>query len=172
MWLTKLMSGLVILTFGLLMGACALSPGSAKTIYLVRHAEKEPGRDPKLTPDGLIRAEALADYVSGAKLGAVFSTQFRRTRDTASPVAQRTGLPILYYDPSDLSGFADTLRAASGNVLVVGHSNTTPDLVTALGGDAGEPIVEATEYDRIYVLVLRGGEVKTELRRYGEPSAE
>lgn len=166
---------LIVLSATLMLAACASSPFRTDTgtiVYLVRHAEKEPGRDPALTPDGRERANMLADILADADLAAVYSTQFRRTRDTAGPIASRLGFPILYYDPQYLDTFATQLQGLDGNALVVGHSNTTPELVTALGGEAGAPIVEANEYDRLYVLTFREGEVTTELRRYGSAAPQ
>ena len=64
----------------------------------------------------------------------------------------------------------DRLKAAGGRHLVVGHSNTVPDLVERLGGDGGEAIEEAGEYDRLYIVTLkREGRASTVLLRYGEP---
>jgi len=64
---------------------------------------------------------------------------------------------------------AAKLKASSGRHLVVGHSNTTPQLVELLGGDGGTPIVEATEYDRLYVVTTQSGDaVKSYLTRYGK----
>ena len=75
---------------------------------------------------------------------------------------------MLPYDSGNLETFANMLRATPGNILVVGHSNTTPQLVKELGGKPGAPIVEATEYDRLYVLTANGRRFRTELRRFGE----
>ena len=71
------------------------------------------------------------------------------------------------YDPRDLPGFAAQLRRSPGRHLVLGHSNTTPSLVEALGGDAHGPIDEF-EYDRLYIVVITGDEVSTVLLRFGE----
>lgn len=152
----------------LCLGACATS--ADPTIYLVRHAEKEPGRDPNLTPLGKIRAEALATRLEGAKLTAIYSTDYKRTRQTATPAALSFGLPVIRYNAVKLEEFAAQLLGQTGNVLVVGHSNTTPQLVAALGGEAGAPITEATEYDRFYVLTLNDDGVTTDLQRFGEPT--
>ena len=92
-----------------------------------------------------------------------------RTRETARPIAEEQGLTVDLYDPSDLSGFAAQLKEASGRHLISGHSNTTPALVEALGGDPYGSIDEM-EYDRLYVLVIPpGGAVVTTLLRFGEP---
>ena len=153
----------------LALGACASSTAHPETtIYLVRHAEKQAGDDPSLTLVGQARAEILAQELQDAGLTAIWSTDTKRTRETARPTARATGLPVQIYDPSRLDAFAKQLKAAPGAVLVVGHSNTTPQLVKALGGKPGTPIDEAIEYDQLYVVTVTRGRAKSELRRYGE----
>lgn len=166
---------LLIFLSGFLLAACAGAPFPAQseyTIYLVRHAEKDPGLDPGLTPEGKLRAKALAETLSENRLEAIYSTKTERTRQTAAPTALNTGLPVIYYDPQDLTAFATQIVGEARNTLIVGHSNTTPDLVASLGGTPGLPIVEATEYDRLYVLTLTDETVTTDLRRYGAPSPD
>ena len=90
----------------------------------------------------------------------------RRT-GRAAPLAARTGIEVTLYDPRDLAAFADELIATPGRHLVVGHSNTTPQLAEALGGEPGSEINEASEYDRLYVITLSGSGVSSEIRRYG-----
>ena len=140
-------------------------------IYLVRHAEKVPdGTDPVLSLAGRERARMLANLLEEAAIDAIHSTDFRRTRATAAPLALRLGLPVALYDPARPAALADAIRDAGGRHLVVGHSNTVPELVELLGGDGGPPIDEAGEYDRLYVVTRDGeGTVRTELRRYGAP---
>ena len=136
--------------------------------FLVRHAEKEGGPDPALTAAGKVRAAALSELLRDDGIDAVLSSDFRRTRETAQPVATVLNKDIEIYDPYDLLDLAEQLRDRGGRVLVVGHSNTTPELARLLGGEPGAPIDEATEYDRLYVVtVFEDGRVETELRRYG-----
>ena len=71
------------------------------------------------------------------------------------------------YDPRDLTGFAARLHATSGRHLVLGHSNTTPELVAALGGEPGTPIAEM-EYDRLYIVTITAAGVSTVLVRFGQ----
>ena len=75
----------------------------------------------------------------------------------------------MIYDPQQLGDLAQALRMAEGRSLVIGHSNTTPELVEQLGGDPGPAIDEAAEYDRLYSVTLLPGEpVATVLLRYGD----
>jgi phosphohistidine phosphatase SixA len=140
-------------------------------IYLVRHAEKadENPEDPALTEPGQARADLLVHLLAEAELDAVWSTDTRRTRNTAAPVADAKGLSVELYDPRGVAAFAQVLKARGGQHLVVGHSNTTPSFVEALGGDAMSAIVDA-EYDRFYIVTAGpDGHVETVLLRFGEP---
>lgn len=160
-----------------LLALAAAAPAAAETasvVFLVRHAEKtsEDGygapRDPRLTDAGKARAATLARMLAPAGITAIHSTAYRRTRETAAPIAEALGLDVQRYDARLLESFADKLEQSPGRHLVVGHSNTTPALVQLLGGDPGEPIDEATEYDRLYVLVFGPGDAVTTIRqRFG-----
>lgn len=136
-------------------------------IFLVRHAEKQAGKNPSLTEAGQDRAKTLADLLSTAGLTHIHSTDYMRTRETAAPLAAQTGLAVHLYDASDADAFADQLRSVPGVHLVVGHSNTIPGLVEALGGAPGDAIDEATEYDRLYIVDLSAKSPKSRLERYG-----
>jgi len=139
-------------------------------VYLVRHSERaEDGtNDPPISEAGWERSRLLATMLADADLTRIHSTDFKRTRSTGQPTAEATGLDIVSYDPRDLSGFAERLQGMPGRHLVLGHSNTTPQLVAALGGEAGDPI-EEMEYDRLYVVTIVGDRVSTVLLRFGAP---
>ncbi|WP_417656568.1 phosphoglycerate mutase family protein [Pseudidiomarina aestuarii] len=142
---------------------------SPLTVFLVRHSEKEAGKDPALTPEGLVRAQSLARLLGSVQLDAVYSTDYRRTLATAKPTASIQDLSVSLYSPRELNGFAEQLKQRGGQVLVVGHSNTTPQLVSVLGGDAGQPIDEKREFDRLYLLQTdSAGKVSTLVLRYGQ----
>jgi broad specificity phosphatase PhoE len=148
--------------------ATAQSPTTV--VYLVRQAEKlDDSADPPLTEAGVERARLLERMLADAGITRILSSDYRRTRDTAAPLAQRLELDVETYDPRALDDLARMIRAEPGRYLVSGHSNTTPALVERLGGDPGEPIREADEYDRLYVLSLGVGEATTVLLRYGTP---
>jgi len=146
----------------------ATRPQASVVVFLVRHAEKvDDSRDPPLSEAGKARAELLADVLRDAGITVIWSTDFQRTRGTAEPLARRLGIEIRSYNPSALELFARQLRALPGRHLVVGHSNTTPDLARALGGDPRGTIDDA-EYDRLYAITLGSASVTTALMRYGE----
>ncbi len=145
---------------------------SPLVVFLVRHAEKADDSmeiDSRLTEKGTLRAAELARILADAEIDFVHSSDYIRTRNTAAPLAELLELEIELYDTSDLHKLADTIQARRGRHLVVGHSNTTPALVEILGGQPGLPIVEATEYDRLYILTFLNDEVNTVLLRYGKP---
>ena len=150
---------------------------TASVVWLVRHAERaddgmDDQPDPPLSAPGRVRAEALARLLSDAGITHIYSTPFRRTEQTAAPLARTLNLPVESYDPRDQASMEAFLERilAPGRHVVVGHSNTTPALVERLGGDPVSPI-EEMEYDRIYV-VTRGpdGTVTSTLLRFGAPA--
>ena len=151
----------------------AAGDGAAGTdplvVYLVRHAERnEDGtNDPPISDAGRTRAELLARMLADAGIQRIHATAFKRTVQTAAPMALDLGLEeVEGYDGRDLASLNDRLRGAGGRHLVVGHSNTTWTMVEVLGGDPGPPI-EEFEYDRLYIVTVVGGEVSTTLLRFG-----
>ncbi|MCW8878004.1 MAG: histidine phosphatase family protein [Kangiellaceae bacterium] len=149
----------------LLMATLSFAVG-AQNIYLVRHAEKakDGTKDPALTKTGNQRAKNIAKMLKGEKLKYVYSTDYKRTQQTAEPTAKVNGLVIKSYNPRELAKFAEQVKSMQGDMLIVGHSNTTPALVHLLGGDANGDI-DDSEYDRIYHLQVADGKVTTRLNR-------
>ena len=144
-------------------------------VFLVRHAEKEidGSSDPELTAEGADRAAALAALLHSAEIEYVHSSDYTRTRDTAAPTAIDHDLSVKLYDAGDMAALAEELFATGGRHLVVGHSNTTPPMVTRLGGDPGPPIDEQDEYDRLYIVTVGpDGSASSALLRYGNDEAE
>jgi broad specificity phosphatase PhoE len=150
-------------------GAAPALSGSETVVVVVRHAERadEPGAreaDPDLSAEGRARAEALDAALADARIAAIYTTERRRTAQTAERVADRFGLPIRdrEIDAADGAAYgADLLhrlrRDHQGEtVLVVGHSNTVPAIVGALSG-YDIPEIDDAEYDRVYIVVLAEG---------------
>lgn len=143
-----------------LTGACSHSPAPAPqegpTFIVVRHAEKadDSAKDPPLSEKGLKRAASLADVLSGSRVDAVYATGYQRTQQTAAPTATAQQVPVNGYDarqPAD--EFVAQLLVAhpSGQVLIVGHSNTVPGIVSALSGQPVEPMSD-DEYGLIHFV--------------------
>ena len=125
-------------------------------VFLVRHAEKlDTSTDAALSEKGKKRAQTLANSLRDANITHIHSSDFRRTRDTAKPLASRLKKSVQIYDPADLSTLIAKIKTAPGKHLVVGHSNTTPAVAKLLGGEPGPPIDEPTEYDRLYIITLQ-----------------
>jgi broad specificity phosphatase PhoE len=150
-------------------------------VLLVRHAEKatDGGDDPALTPAGQQRAEALVQVAQHAGVSAIYATRFRRTRETAQPLAKRLGIPVTVGEVIPGGGQAQAAEQAQNLltqqrgqvVLVVGHSNTLPLLAEALAGVPIQPIPDS-EYDRLMVVVVPpSGPARLIQSRYGAPSA-
>ena len=142
-----------------LLGALSASADTGQeifSIYLVRHAEKGHAEsDPKLTDCGAKRAASLARFLRSAPLQAIYSSDYRRTRQTAEPVAVIKQLSTELYDPQNLPAMAKNLLIRRQNALVVGHSNTTSVLAGLLNGNSLLPFNEQV-YDRIYQVTVAG----------------
>ena len=148
------------------------------TIIFVRHAEKlaVPEDDPSLSTAGERRAQELArqmvdaDVVAGVDV--IYSTPFKRTQETAEPVADALGIGLNIYEADDTETvLEDILAKHKGKiVLVVGHSNTVPLLIANLGASKNVPPIADDEYDNIYLVSIPWfGKTKTIRMRYGEP---
>ena len=164
---------LLVLALALPMTAAAQS---STIVIVVRHAEKaaDDPRDPTLSEAGQARALALAKTLEHASLDAVYSTQYRRTRLTADPAAKAAALEV-QVRPIDggnatryAADLARDLRAlpTGSTALVVGHSNTVPELVQAISGQAAAPMPES-EFDRYTVIILDAdGQARISTSRY------
>ncbi len=141
-----------------------------KTIILVRHAEKADAtsQDPELSAEGKARAERLAKIVKRYKPGAIYSTDFKRTRDTGAPLASRRKLQIQTYDPKKPNELIDMImKTKTKRFLVVGHSNTVPGLANLLGKKEVFKNLDDAEYGVIWIVRMKDGQVrKTEVTPY------
>lgn len=145
----------------------------AQTVVLVRHGEKGEGSDPDLTAAGQARAQALAVELKGMKLTRVLATPPKRTQATTQPAAIAAGLTV---EPVSLEGgsaahiarvAAEVRKAKPGEtVLVVGHSNTVPEIARALGDTAPVALTDC-DYDSLTVIDLSKTPPAVTHRRYG-----
>lgn len=144
----------------LLLAAC-----SAPDYYVMRHLEKERvGVDPGLTAAGTENANALHDFLKPHLPRAIYATAAKRAQETARPVATRLGLTISVY--TDTADLLRRVRAEPNRpVLIVGHSNTVPDIVAGLGGARPGPIGDE-DFGQVW-LIYDGG--VTRVRQLGTP---
>jgi broad specificity phosphatase PhoE len=154
----------VLVTVALLLAA-ADQARAQSAVILVRHAERlDDSSDSPLSAAGEQRAERLARMLESAGVTAIYTTPYQRTVKTAEPLARRLGLKITSDDPPP----ADLLRRIheshpQGTVLIVGHSNTVPDLLTALGYNT--PVqIPANEYDNLFIVAPRQGSAPVVVR--------
>jgi phosphohistidine phosphatase SixA len=154
----KLLLGMM----GLLLAGCATTApeGAAPSVYVMRHLHKAGGQDPGLSETGQRCAVRLGEQLAERGIGAIYASTTRRARETAAPLAARLGLTASEYDPRDTSALVTRVRAETGSALVVGHSNTVPDIVAALGGARPADLSEES-YGEVW-RVARDGAVTVE----------
>lgn len=154
---------------------CLLSSCSTTTVYIVRHAEKVDDTDSTdLSPAGRQRAVALADTLSRRGIDAIFSTPFRRTRQTAQPLAERINQPVVNYATTDaLVNRIGQMRTK--NILIVGHSNTILDIARKLRTTPTRQRIESGDYDNLLVVRIQrrpfNKSVTLSEKTYGQPTA-
>ena len=159
-----------------LLFAAQTAHAQASTVILVRHGEKaaKPADDPPLTNDGERRARDLAATLADARVSMVIATQFKRSEATAKPVADAAHQTVVVVpataDPkAHAAAVAEKVRSApaGGTVVIVGHSNTVPLIIEALGGPTMQDLCDA-EYANLFVLEMSAsGPPKLIRSRYG-----
>lgn len=130
------------------------------TIVITRHAEKVADKpDPELSEQGQQRAHNLAKLLRYVALQKIYATKYQRTQQTALPAAAQRGMSVSTYAAGESDALIREVLEQQQSVLIVGHSNTVPELVTAAGGKA----VELTEqdYGDVFVLQVMAGQVMT-----------
>jgi 2,3-bisphosphoglycerate-dependent phosphoglycerate mutase len=144
----------VVLVAALLFSAGA-SVEASPILFVVRHAEKATtgGNDPELSVAGQQRAEALARILKDAEVSAIFTTEFKRTQETAAPTAKATQITPTIVPANDIPGLVEKLHGLKGNALIVAHGNTIPDLVEALA--IATPVnIPENDYSELLVIIL------------------
>ncbi|WP_336515258.1 phosphoglycerate mutase family protein [Pollutibacter soli] len=133
-----------------------ISCTSSTKIYFVRHAEKGTGsQDPDLTPEGKERAQQLASYLRKKKIKAIYSTQTKRTVQTAEPTSAMEKIPIQYYRNDTAQKFLYHVLERGKNTLIVGHSNTTINMLKELSLDPTIKEIPDDDYDNIFIVTLK-----------------
>ncbi|HSV33065.1 MAG TPA: phosphoglycerate mutase family protein, partial [Pyrinomonadaceae bacterium] len=145
------------------------------TVILIRHAEKviDPNNpDVDLSQAGEQRAQELVRMFADSGINAIYATQYKRTQETVKPLSDRLGLPVTVVNSADTSELVRQIHAdhRGQTILIVGHNNTVPEIIGALGGPQ-LPVIPESEFDNLYLLtVYRTGKAKLVKIKYGTPS--
>lgn len=148
-------------TCALLLALLVATPLAAqRTVFLVRHAERAdtlPGMSPTMSADpdlseaGRARAESLATALRDANITAIYATEFKRTQQTAGPLAKALGLTVTIASSKSAAALIKQIKSSKGNVLVVGHSNTVPDVIKGLGVTTAVTIAD-DEFNNLFLV--------------------
>jgi 2,3-bisphosphoglycerate-dependent phosphoglycerate mutase len=136
-------------------------PG-ATTIIVMRHAEKESGKDPdpELSSEGKKRAVQLAYLFKDIPVTRLLATPFKRTQHTLANIASDKSIMIESYESSKIAELASNLKQLSGQtVIIAGHSNTAPDLVNQLLNEKKYNQLNENEFGKIWIVTLYSGKV-------------
>lgn len=138
--------------------------GQTTTVYLIRHAEKmDNSKNPELSAAGLNRAQHWNTILGQVPLKAIYSTDYLRTMQTAKPIALNKNLPIIKYDPKtiDIEKLKNEHRGQA--ILIVGHSNSTPDLANRIINDNVYLPIDEAVFGNLYIIVVSNNVVSHQL---------
>ncbi|GGW64827.1 broad specificity phosphatase PhoE [Winogradskyella epiphytica] len=137
------------------------------TYYLIRHAEKDrsdkSNPNPDLKQEGLQRAENWAEHFKEVNFDLIYSTNYNRTIQTATPTAKANNLEIEIYNPSDLNIDEFRNKTKGKTVLIVGHSNTTPRFVNDLLGDEKYDNIADDNNANLYIVTITNDNISSEV---------
>jgi 2,3-bisphosphoglycerate-dependent phosphoglycerate mutase len=127
--------------------------------YFIRHAEKDrsdsTNKNPSLTIQGLERANKWALFFKNKNIAAVYSTNYKRTQQTALPIAKEQNLEIISYTAKELISEKFIADNKGKNIVIVGHSNTTPELVNSLLGEKKYEDIADRENNNVFIVTLK-----------------
>lgn len=153
------------------LGLAGAADAQDRIVYVVRHAERADvtGKsmigpdDPPLSKAGEQRAQRLAEVLRSAGIRHIFTTEFQRTRQTAAPLASAAAVKPVMAAAKDTAALVSAIKAVNEPTLVVGHSNTVPEIVKQLG--VAEPItLGEQDYDNLFVVIRHPSGPATLLR--------
>lgn len=163
-WKPKVVLILTAMVFAAgIFGGVVSAQSTKKTIVLVRHSEKDTSpeadkRDPDLSAEGRQRAQRLKEILKRYKPHEIFSTNFKRTRQTAEPIAKKRRKEIQFYNPQDQQALIQRIMASdTDHNLIIGHSNTLPNLANLLAGKLIFRELPESEYGVFWVLRFKNG---------------
>lgn len=152
-----------VVVFLLLLLVGSLPGFGQRTVVVVRHADKiDDTDDAVLSPTGEAQAKRLAHVLKDVGIGAIYTTQFKRTIQTAAPLADLLKIKLLAYEQTDVDGVVKEIQQKHLKevVMVVGHRSTVPKILNQFG--ASEPVaLGSSEYDSLFILTLPPGQSPT-----------
>jgi len=166
-----LLTLIVLLTFSCKSDKKEFVPNTIETTvyYLIRHAEKDrsiKSDDPELTDIGIKRANNWATHFKSIKLDYIYSTDYKRTQQTALPTAKEKKLVIQSYDPKNLNDKIFKGKTNGKKVLIVGHSNTTPAFVNIIIGKQEYQQIDDKDNGKLFIVTIKNGETSVEIENY------
>ncbi|HEY9168906.1 MAG TPA: phosphoglycerate mutase family protein [Lutibacter sp.] len=163
-----------IILFGLLFITLATlqaqeSVEKTTTYFLIRHAEKvrenSADENPDLNERGYLRAENWEKVLQHVPFDAIYSTDYKRTLNTAEPIVKKLNLAPIIYNPQKVDFDLFQLENEGKNVLIVGHSNTIPQFVNGLIHQQKYLEMDDAEFSHLYIVTIKGNQV-TDLLLY------
>lgn len=137
------------------------------TYYFIRHAEKDrtdpDNPDPELNQDGLDRAIRWAEVFDPIEINVIYSTNYERTSMTAAPTSVKKNIDVKYYEPDSIDIEQFKSENEGLNVLVVGHSNTTPEFVNKMIGVEKYNAMDDNDNSSLFIVRIIDG-VPTDIR--------
>ena len=141
--------------FSLLFVSVSMASAVQPVVVIVRHAEKATngGNDPELSLTGRARADALAQILKDSGITAFFTSEFKRTQETAAPAAASTHVTPTVIAAKDTGGLVAKLHQLNSNALVIAHGDTIPNIIKALG--INSPInIPDEDYSELLIVTL------------------
>ncbi|SEM12638.1 Histidine phosphatase superfamily (branch 1) [Aquimarina amphilecti] len=130
------------------------------TYILVRHSEKDTSdpsnRNPNLTEEGKTRSENLVRILKNINIDLVYSTDYLRTKQTASPIAKDRNIKVSIYDPRKLYDNQFQKETVGKTSVIVGHSNTTPTFVNKIMGMEKHKAIDEKDYTKLFIIKVTG----------------
>lgn len=152
----------------------SLGQQSNTTVILVRHAEKafDKSGDPDLTEEGRMRALELARILKDQRIDAIYSTPYKRTRQTIEPLSKQKDIKVEEYNPTNMDNVIKLIESSAGRVIVFsGHSNTVPVMLNKMMGEEKFKQLDETAYDNLFIASFKNvGNTEVLQLKFGKSS--
>ena len=144
-------------------------------IFIIRHAEKETGKDPALTPAGNTRAGDLMRALQNEGIQKIYVSQFKRTQNTADSMRIQSGINTVQYSADTLCDKLINSIMENGDfgktILIIAHSNTIPQIIRKFGvTDYPYGDIPDNEFDNLFVITYKKEKAKLKKMKYGAKS--